>query len=90
MGTLELPMPEFGDGWKSLESMAEEMQKRIRSQVPREFRASVTVTPFRRDGETGLRIEYDDRAERYVYVAIEYPAGSGKEECAAPDSERRC
>jgi len=90
MGRLELPIPELGDGLKSLEEMAEEMEKRIRAQAPRELRGSISVKPFRKQGETGLAIEYDDRAERYVYIAIEYPAGSGKEECAAPDETRRC
>ncbi len=88
MGRLELPMPELGNGWKSLESLAEEMERRIRSQVPQALRASVSVRPFRKHGQTGLEIEYDDRAERFVFIAIEYPAGLGKEESVVPSKKR--
>ena len=84
LGRLELPMPELGKGEHSLASTAKDMEKRIKAQTPPELRDSVAVKTFRKGGRTGLAIEFDDRAEKYVYVAIEYPAGAGHEEYAVP------
>lgn len=81
MGRLELPLPELG---MSLDESAKEMQTRIRSQVPEKFRRSILVRPFRRGGNTGLEISYDDKAENIVYSAIEYPKGSGTTETVEP------
>lgn len=84
MGKLELRMPDLGKGASSLESQAKALEKRIRDHAPKELRASITVRPYRRGAVTGLGIEYDDRAEQLVYVFLEYPPGSGREECAVP------
>lgn len=89
MGRLELPLPRLGKGKRLLESVAEDMQERIRAQAPKELRASIRVSPFKKGESTGVAIEYDDRAERFVYVAIEYPAGSGKKEVVAPRKPSR-
>lgn len=77
MGRLELPLPELDT---SLETHAKKVQARIRAQTPTELRSTIFVKPFRRGRETGLAIEYDDRAENFVYVAMEYPKGSEKKE----------
>ena len=79
MGKLELPLPEIG---KSLESHAKDMQARIRDQTPKELRSSIVVRTYRKGQQTGLLIEYDDRAENFVYMAMEYPKGTSKEETA--------
>ena len=82
MGRLELPLPELGEdslGWS-----AKDMEKRIRSQTPIEYRDSIEVRPFRKGKQTGVYIEYDDKAEQFVFVAIEYPKGSGRREDAEP------
>ncbi|MBU0684686.1 MAG: hypothetical protein ABIE25_04450 [Thermoplasmatota archaeon] len=79
MGKLELPLPEIGN---SLESHAKEIQARIREQTPKDLRDSIVVKAFKKGKETGLAIEYDDRAENFVYMAMEYPKGGGKKESA--------
>jgi len=84
MGNLELPLPQLGKGKQSLEVIAKDMQERIRARAPKELRDTIIVKPFTKGKRTGLSIDYDDRAEGIVYVAIEYPAGSGKEESAVP------
>ena len=81
MGRLELPLPEIGAD--SLSWSAKDIEKRIRAQTPVDLRDSIEVRPFRKGKQTGVRIEYDDKAERFVFVAIEYPQGSGKHEDAA-------
>lgn len=73
MGRLELPLPELGEGSKSLDDASKKMQARVRKQVPLELRDSVIVKVFKKGKSTGLAIEYDDRAENYVYMAMEYP-----------------
>lgn len=62
----------------SLESHAKDMQARIREQTTKDLRNSIVVKVFKRGKETGLAIEYDDRAENFVYMAMEYPKGGGK------------
>lgn len=84
MGRLELPLPQLGKGKQSLEVVAKEMQEKIRARAPKDLRETITVKPFTKGKQTGLSIDYDDRAESFVYVALEYPAGSGKEETAIP------
>lgn len=79
MGRLELPMPKLGRSTQFLESHANDMQERIRARVPKEFRNSVVVRPFRRRGSSGLAVEYDDKIEALVFSAIEDP-GSGQRE----------
>lgn len=86
MGKLELPLPGLG---RSLNESAREMQERVRSQVPEEFRGSIAVKAFKRGEKTGLEISYDDRAEHFVYSAIEYPKGSGRAESAEPRKRSR-
>jgi predicted peptidase len=73
VGRLELPLPELGKGVKSIEAAAEVMQTRIRKQVPPELRSTIVVKTFKKGKTTGVAIEYDDRAENYVYMAMEYP-----------------
>ncbi len=82
MGRLELPLPELGED--SLSWSAKDMEKRIRAQTPADLRNTIAVRPFRKGQQTGICIEYDDKAERFVFVAIEYPKGSGKHEDAVP------
>jgi hypothetical protein len=82
MGSLELPLPELGND--SLSWSAKDIEKRIRAQTPSDLRDSINVRPFRNGKQTGIRIEYDDKAERFVFVAIEYPQGSGKHEDVVP------
>jgi hypothetical protein len=89
MGKLELPLPRLGKGKQSLEHVAKEMQEKIRTSAPKNLRETIIVKPFTKGELTGLSIEYDDRAERFVYVAMEYPAGSGKEEDAVPRKPTR-
>lgn len=84
MGKLEIPLPELGEGKQSLASSAKELESRIKSQVPAPLRESIKVRPFRNRSRTGLAIEYDDRAESFVYAALEYPKGGGREEYAEP------
>jgi hypothetical protein len=88
MGRLELPLPQLGKGKQSLEYVASEMQERIRARAPKDLKETIIVKPFTRGEQTGLSIDYDDRAEGVVYVAIEYPAGSGKKETAVPRKRR--
>ena len=83
MGRLELPLPEIGKGNTALKKSAADMQARIRLRAPAEVRDSIVVKTFRKGNKTGIAIEYDDRAENYVYLAIEYLAG-GKEESVIP------
>lgn len=84
MGRLELPIPELGPGDMSLSAAAKSIQAKIRKQIPPKLRDSVVVTAFKKEGRTGLAIEYDDRAENFVYMAMEYPRGGQKEESAVP------
>jgi hypothetical protein len=84
MGRLELPLPQLGKGKQSLEVVAKEMQKKIRARAPKDLRETIIVKPFTKGKQTGLSIDYDDRAESFVYVALEYPTGSGKEEIVQP------
>jgi len=80
VGRLELPLPEIGT---PLEAHAKDMETRIRAHVPSELRKSVRVKAFKKGDRTGIVIEYDDRAENFVYTAMEYPRGGGKEKPAA-------
>lgn len=73
MGRLELPIPELGRGTQHLDAAADEMQERIRRNVPERFRESIVVRPFKRRGSSGLAIEYDDAAEPHVFAVIEHP-----------------
>ena len=84
MGRLELPLPRLGKGKQSLEVVAKGMQEKIRAQAPKDLRETIMVKPFTKGGQTGLAIDYDDRAERFVYVSIEYPTGSGKQKTSSP------
>lgn len=84
MGRLELPLPDIGG---ELKKRAKEVQKRIRVQTPEEFRDSIKVRPFKKVGMEGLAIEYDDRAENFVYIAMEYPRGKNKDESVDPSRE---
>ena len=81
MGRLELPLPDIGG---KLKERAKDVQDKIRAQTPKELRASVKVKPFRKGGMEGLAIEYDDRAENFVYIAMEYPRGEKKGESVDP------
>lgn len=73
MGRLELQLPDLGKGAKSIEAAAEDMQARIRKRVPPELRSTIVVKAYRKGKVTGVAIEYDDRAENFVYMAMEYP-----------------
>ena len=84
MGRLELPLPELGKGTGGMERMAKEMEDRVKGHVPEELRDSIVVKPFKKGKTTGLAIEYDDRAENFVYIAMEYPRPGRKEESAVP------
>lgn len=84
MGSLELPLPQLGEGALSLEDIAKEMQTRIRTQTPESLRKTVKVRPFEEGDRTGIVVEFDDRAERFVYIALEYPARSGRAESTVP------
>lgn len=79
-------MPELGKG--SLSGLAKDMEKKIKAQTPDSLRSTIKVQPFRKGQQTGIAIEYDDRAERFVYVAIEYPRGSRKEETVVPKGSK--
>ena len=82
MGRLELPLPEIGT---PLKAHAKNMQDRIRAHVPSELRKSVKVKAFKKGDTTGIAIEYDDRAENFVYTAMEYSRGGGTDK---PDAHR--
>jgi len=82
MGKLELPLPELGED--SLSWSAKDLEKRIRAQTPSDLRESIAVRPFRKGKQTGVYVEYDDKAERFVFVAIEYPQDSDRHEDAVP------
>jgi len=85
MGRLILQMPDLGKGVEdSLKNAADDMQKRIRAQTPAELRDSILVKAFKKGKSTGIAIEYDDRAENYVYIAMEYPRPGSKEETVVP------
>lgn len=81
---MELPLPELGEGKTSMKASARDMQAKIRAQTPPDLRDSIRVTAFERSGKTGLLIEYDDKAENYVYMAMEYPVGGKREERIEP------
>lgn len=85
MGKLVLPLPELGI---SIDESADEMQARIRERVPEKLRASISVKALREGSKTGLEVSYDDRAENFVYSAIEYPRVSGRKETAEPKNNR--
>jgi hypothetical protein len=80
VGRLELPLPEIG---APLKAHAKHMQARIRAQVPGELRKSVKVKVFKKGERSGIVIEYDDRAENFVYTAMEYPPRGGQEKPVA-------
>ena len=82
MGRLELPLPELGED--SLSWSAKDIEKKIRAQTPADLRDSIAVRPFRDGKQTGIRIEYDDKAEQFVFIAMEYPKGGGKHEDPVP------
>ncbi len=84
MGKLEMPMPDLGKGASSLDAQAKALEKRIRAQMPKDLAESVRVRTVRTKERSVLEIVFDDRAEQMVLVAIEYPKGSGREECAEP------
>ena len=79
---MELPLPELDND--SLSWAAKDLEKRIRAQTPKDLRNTITVRPFRKGDRTGLDIGYDDEAEQFVQVAIEYPAGGQRHEDAVP------
>ena len=66
-------MPDLGKGEESIQAAVESMQARIRGQVPPELRRTVFVKTYKKGKTTGVAIEYDDRAENFVYIAMEYP-----------------
>lgn len=68
-----MPLPVLAKGANSLEAAAKDMQARIREQVPQELRETIVVKTYTKGKATGVAIEYDDRAENYVYIAMEYP-----------------
>jgi hypothetical protein len=84
MGRLELPLPQLGKGRQSLEVVAKEMQEKIRARAPKDLRETIIVKPFTKGKQTGLSIEYDDRAENIVFMAMEYPMGGGKKGSVVP------
>jgi hypothetical protein len=85
VGRLELPMPELGKGGKDhLKAAAEEMQERIRARAPPELRNTIVAKTYKKGKSTGIAIEYDDRAENLVYIAMEYPRPGRKEESVVP------
>ena len=81
MGRLELPLPEMG---RPLKERVKDLQAKIRAHAPPELRSSIIVTAFKKGDRTGIAIKYDDRAESFVYTAIEYPKGGGRGESASP------
>ncbi len=87
MGRLELPMPEMEKD--SLSWSAKDLEKRIRSQMPANWRDAVRVRPFRGGDKTGVVIEYPDEVEQMVFVAIEYPKGDSTHEDAVPHRRGR-
>lgn len=76
---LELPMPDLGREIGSLEDSAKDMEARIRSKAPQELRKTIRVRVLKKGGMPSIVIEYDDKAENYVYAALEYPKGGKKE-----------
>jgi len=70
MGRLEIPLPEIGE---SLSTNARKLEERIKQQTPTALRNSIRVGTYKKGNHTGLAIEYDDRAENFVYTAMEYP-----------------
>ncbi len=87
MGRLELPIPELSND--SLSWSAKEIEKRIRTQTPPSLRNSISVRPYRRGDGTGIRIDYADEAESFVFAAIEYPKGSSRHEDDVPHGRAR-
>lgn len=81
MGRLELPIPDMADG---LRSAAVDLEAKIKTYVPQEYKDSIAVTVYRKGRMTGLAIAYDDRAENLVYAALEYPASQSREEKVDP------
>ena len=81
-GRLELPMPELGKN--SLSKLAKDMEKKIKAQTPDSLRQSVKARPYKKGDATGIAIDYDDRAEQFVYIAMEYPKGTSREETVDP------
>ena len=78
-------MPELGKGAKNhIKAAAEDMQARIRARTPEELRDTVVVKAFKKGKSMGIAIEYDDRAENFVYIAMEYPRPGRKEESVVP------
>jgi len=78
-------MPELGKGSKdSLKDAAHDLQAKIRAQTPKELRDSIIVKAFKKGKSTGIAIDYDDRAENFVYIAMEYPRPGEKEETVSP------
>jgi len=78
-------MPELGKGAKdSLKNAAEDMQARIRARAPEELRDSIIVKAFKKGRSSGIAIDYDDRAENFVYIAMEYPRPGSREETVVP------
>jgi hypothetical protein len=74
MGRLELPLPELGKaGKKDLDGAARKMQRSIRQRVPADLKDTIVVKTYRTAKGTGIAVEYDDRAEDFVYAAVEYP-----------------
>ena len=85
MGRLELPLPEFGKaGTGNLKTAARNMEAKIRAQTPVALRESIVVRTFKKGGGTGIEIEYDDRAENFVYIAMEFPRPGRREETITP------
>jgi hypothetical protein len=84
LGRLELPLPQLGKGKRSLAVVAKDMQEKIRARAPKGLRETIIVKPFTKGKQTGLSIDYDDRAENFVYMAMEYPKGGGKKESVVP------
>lgn len=84
VGRLELPLPELGEGAIGLSSAAKDLEDRIVAQVPEEFRGSIRVRPFKEGERTGIAVEYDDRAESFVFASLEYPRGGGRSERIVP------
>jgi len=70
MGRLEIPLPEMGE---MLSDNAKKLEDKIKKQTPTALRGSIKVGTYKKGEHTGLAIEYDDRAENFVYTAMEYP-----------------
>lgn len=67
---MEIPLPEFDE---PLSAHAKRLEEKIRKQTPSELRDSIRVGTFKKGKRKGLAIEYDDKAENFVYTAMEYP-----------------